>query len=81
MDPSTTSYYTALSWAFKFDLAISKAHMGLFFNQGQCCCASSRIYVEESIYAEFVEGSVEAAKKRRLGDPFEWDTDQRSYPG
>ena len=27
--------------------AIEGAHFGLFFNQGQCCCAGSRLIVEE----------------------------------
>lgn len=30
--------------------AIMTAHLGLFFNHGQVCCASSRIYVHEKIY-------------------------------
>jgi len=29
------------------DQAIEGAYFGLFFNQGQCCCAGSRLYVEE----------------------------------
>ena len=31
------------------------AHVGLFLNQGQCCCASSRLYVHEDIHDAFVE--------------------------
>lgn len=53
------------------DAAIAGAHLGLFFNQGQCCCAGSRVFVERSAYAEFVEKSVQAAKARRVGNPFE----------
>merc|ERR1719348_61852 len=52
------------------DHAIETAHFGLFFNQGQCCCAGSRTFVEASIYDEFVERSTERAKKRTIGDPF-----------
>src|SRR5258708_16234864 len=37
------------------DKAIEGAHFALFFNQGQCCCAGSRLYVEEKAYDEFVE--------------------------
>jgi aldehyde dehydrogenase (NAD+) len=48
----------------------------LFFNQGQCCCAGSRIFVQENIYNEFVEKSVEAAQKIKIGDPFDSSTDQ-----
>ena len=50
--------------------AIEQAHFGIFFNQGQCCCAGSRIFVEEKIYDEFVERSVAMAKSRTVGDPY-----------
>lgn len=33
------------------DHAIATSHFGLFFNQGQCCCAGSRIFVEVSIHS------------------------------
>jgi len=52
------------------DHAVDQVHFGLFFNHGQCCCASSRIFVHESIYDEFVEKSVAKAKARSVGDPF-----------
>ncbi|MEO2020162.1 MAG: aldehyde dehydrogenase family protein, partial [Fuerstiella sp.] len=31
------------------DAAIAGAEFGLFFNQGQCCCAGSRLFVEDAI--------------------------------
>nr|XP_035948792.1 aldehyde dehydrogenase family 1 member A3 isoform X2 [Halichoerus grypus] len=58
------------------DLAVECAHQGVFFNQGQCCTAASRVFVEEQIYAEFVRRSVEYAKKRLVGDPFDVRTEQ-----
>ncbi|KFM71913.1 Aldehyde dehydrogenase, mitochondrial, partial [Stegodyphus mimosarum] len=58
------------------DHAIRTAHFGLFFNQGQCCCAGSRIFVEEDIYNEFVEKSVQSAKSRKIGNPFESGVEQ-----
>ncbi len=58
------------------DYAVGQSSFGLFFNQGQCCCAGSRIFVQENIYNEFVEKSVEVAKKIRVGDPFDPKTDQ-----
>ena len=58
------------------ELAVETVHQGLFFNQGQCCCAGSRVLVEESIYDEFVKKSVERAKKRKVGNPFDADTEQ-----
>ena len=30
------------------------AQTGLFFNNGQCCIASSRVFVHEKVYDEFV---------------------------
>ncbi|XP_066515566.1 aldehyde dehydrogenase, mitochondrial-like [Hoplias malabaricus] len=56
--------------------AVDQAHQAIFFNMGQCCCAGSRTYVQESIYNEFVERSVERAKKRVVGDPFNLSTEQ-----
>ncbi|XP_015254583.1 PREDICTED: aldehyde dehydrogenase, mitochondrial [Cyprinodon variegatus] len=56
--------------------AVEQSHMGLFFNQGQCCCAGSRLFVQADVYDEFVERSVERAKRRVVGDPFDFKTEQ-----
>ncbi|WP_029246780.1 aldehyde dehydrogenase family protein [Schlesneria paludicola] len=58
------------------DAAVAGAEFGLFFNQGQCCCAGSRLFVEQSIYDQFVEKVVARAKTRQLGDPFDPKTTQ-----
>jgi len=58
------------------DKAIEGSHFALFFNQGQCCCAGSRLFVEEKCYEEFVERSVARAKTRVVGDPFDERTEQ-----
>lgn len=58
------------------DLAVQCAHQGVFFNQGQCCTAASRVFVEEQVYPEFVRRSVEFAQKRPVGDPFDVGTEQ-----
>jgi aldehyde dehydrogenase (NAD+) len=55
--------------------AIEGAHLGLFFNQGQCCCAGSRVFVEEKCYDEFVEKSVARARRRVVGDPLDAATE------
>ena len=57
------------------DEAVEGAHMGLFANQGQSCCAGSRVFVEETIYQQFVEKSIARAKKRIVGDPFDSRTE------
>lgn len=56
--------------------AVEKAHFGLFFNMGQCCCAGSRTFVEDKIYDEFVEKSVLRAKSKSVGNPFDLNTEQ-----
>jgi aldehyde dehydrogenase (NAD+) len=58
------------------DAAIEGSHFGLFFNQGQCCCAGSRVFVEEKAYDQFVERSGARAKARTVGDPFDPKTEQ-----
>jgi aldehyde dehydrogenase (NAD+) len=56
--------------------AVEGCHAALFFNQGQVCCAGSRLFVEEKIYDEFVEKSVDRASRRTVGDPFVAGTEQ-----
>ena len=51
--------------------AIEGCHFGLFFNQGQVCCAGSRLFVEDKVYDEFVEKSVARAARRTVGNPFD----------
>jgi len=58
------------------DRAVEGSHFALFFNQGQCCCAGSRLFVERKAYDEFVERSVDRAKRRTVGDPFDANTEQ-----
>ncbi|MDJ0617400.1 MAG: aldehyde dehydrogenase family protein [Calothrix sp. MO_192.B10] len=58
------------------DAAIEGSHQALFFNQGQCCCAGSRLFVEERCYDDFVAKSVERAQRRVVGDPFDSNTEQ-----
>jgi len=58
------------------DQTIEGCHFGLFFNQGQVCCAGSRLFVEDKVYDEFVEKSVTRAKRRTVGDPFDPATEQ-----
>lgn len=59
------------------DYAVEVSHRGLFNHSGQVCLAASRTYVQEEIYDEFVKKSVEKAKKRVVGDPY----DPKSHGG
>lgn len=54
--------------------ALDGVQMGILFNQGQVCCAGSRIFVEESIYDEFIEKAVEKFKNIKVGDPLDPNT-------
>lgn len=52
------------------DAAVAAAQVGVFFNQGQVCTASSRIFVHERIYDAFVDKLVAATRTRTQGNPF-----------
>jgi len=53
-----------------FKSAVENCVDGAFYNAGQSCCAIERIYVEKSIYKDFVEAYVEETKKYIVpGDP------------
>ncbi|KAI8085214.1 aldehyde dehydrogenase domain-containing protein [Halteromyces radiatus] len=58
------------------DKAVRWAHFGIFFNHGQCCCAGSRVYVQEGIYDKFLEKFKERTEQTRVGDPFDETTFQ-----
>jgi aldehyde dehydrogenase (NAD+) len=58
------------------DNAVQWTHMGIFFNHGQVCCASSRVYVHEKIKDKFLEKYVAAAKAVKVGDQFDSATNQ-----
>lgn len=47
--------------------AVETAHVALFLNQGQCCCAGSRLLVQEGIYDKFVAAMVEKVKGTNVG--------------
>mgnify|MGYP002775756227 CR=1 FL=1 len=44
--------------------------------QGECCVASSRVFVQEGIYDKFVEKAAEKARNRVVGDPFQSGVEQ-----
>jgi phenylacetaldehyde dehydrogenase len=57
------------------EAAISGAAMGIFFNQGQCCCAGSRLYVGEKLFDKVVDGVSQLAAKIRVGPGIDPTTD------
>jgi len=56
--------------------AVNGAHLALYFNQGQCCCAGSRLFVQAKVYDRVVESLVEKNSQTRIGDPFDPETQQ-----
>jgi acyl-CoA reductase-like NAD-dependent aldehyde dehydrogenase len=59
-------------------MAIDGLELGILFNQGQVCCAGSRVFVHEDIYDKFIADAVEAFKKIKVGVPWEPDTQMGS---
>jgi aldehyde dehydrogenase (NAD+) len=51
------------------------AAMAVFANSGQVCCAGTRVFVERSIYEEFVTGMAEVADGLRVGNSVEPSTE------
>lgn len=58
----------------KWDMAIDGLQLGILFNQGQVCCAGSRVFVQEGIYDKFVEAAVKAFNNVTVGDPLDPNT-------
>ncbi len=56
------------------DAAVEWVLMGIFFNQGQVCSATSRLLVQESLYPRLIERLVEQARRIRIGDGLSADT-------
>lgn len=56
------------------DQIIDRCIMGAFSNQGQVCISLQRIYAHEEVYEEFVQKFTEAAKRLKIGDPFDPET-------
>jgi len=55
--------------------SIPGAAMAIFFNHGQCCCAGSRLYVENKQFDKVVDGVSQIASKIRIGPGLEPTTD------
>ncbi|HVR47522.1 MAG TPA: aldehyde dehydrogenase family protein [Candidatus Binatia bacterium] len=58
-----------------FDTAVDYALFGIFANAGQVCSAGSRLIVERSLHDRLVERVVERARKIRVGDGFDPQTE------
>lgn len=67
---SANIYFPDAPW----EKAIEGLQMGILFNQGQVCCAGSRVFVHEDIYDKFVAEAVKAFNKVKVGLPWQADT-------
>jgi len=56
------------------DEAVKWSNMGIFFNHGQCCCAGSRLFVQEGIYDKFIEKFTAMTETVTIGDPSKPET-------
>ncbi|KAF4343693.1 aldehyde dehydrogenase [Fusarium beomiforme] len=56
--------------------AINWVNFGIYYNHGQCCCAGTRIFVQEGIYDKFLAAFKKRAEENKVGDPFNEETFQ-----
>jgi aldehyde dehydrogenase (NAD+) len=57
------------------DQAVEGIIQGIYFNQGQVCCAGSRLFVQESVLAEVSKKLQLRLETLRIGDPLDKNTD------
>ena len=62
----------------KWDMAMDGVQLGILFNQGQVCCAGSRVFVQDTIYDKFVEEAAKRFNAVKVGMPWEKDTQMGS---
>ncbi len=58
------------------DAAIAGSVRSSFANQGQICLCGSRVFVERSVYNDFVKLFIDKASQLKIGDPLDEKTEQ-----
>src|SRR5215472_2461939 len=58
------------------DAAIAGSVRSSFANQGQVCLCGSRVFVERSVYKDFVDRFINKASQLKQGDPLDEKTEQ-----
>jgi acyl-CoA reductase-like NAD-dependent aldehyde dehydrogenase len=61
-----------------WEKVIEGIQLGILFNQGQVCCAGSRIFVHASVYDKFVDAAVKAFNSVNVNLPWLKDTQMGS---
>ena len=67
---SANIYFPDAPW----EKAMEGLLVGILFNQGQVCCAGSRVFIHEDIYDRFLEEAIKAFESVKVGLPWEEDT-------
>ena len=62
----------------KWDMVLDGVQLGILFNQGQVCCAGSRIFVHDDVYRRFIEDIVPAFQRVKVGLPWDESTQMGS---
>lgn len=57
-----------------WEQAMDGVQLGILFNQGQVCCAGSRVFVQDTIYDKFVEEAVKRFNDVKIGMPWDPET-------
>ena len=71
---SANIFFPDCNW----DMAIDGLQLGILFNQGQVCCAGSRVFVHEDIYDKFLEDAVKAFNTVDVDVPWKPETQMGS---
>lgn len=76
---SANIFFEDANW----EQALDGAMLGILFNQGQVCCAGSRIFVQDTIYDKFVAELTTLFNNVKVGLPWNDDTQlgSASYEG
>jgi len=61
------------------DIAIPGAMNAIFFNQGECCAAGLRLFVDQKVFDQVVEGIAEEAKQIKVGPGLDPKTQLRPW--
>lgn len=56
-------------------LAVDGAIYAIFYHQGQCCEAGTRLFLPQKLHDEFMKRLIEKTKRLKLGDPMDPATD------
>lgn len=67
---SANIFFEDCNW----EMAMDGFQLGILFNQGQVCCAGSRVFVQEAIYDKFVEDAKKRLGMIKVGHPLDPET-------